>query len=702
MWNPKCTALLMLALVKTAIGVTVSVSATASHPIPTTLYIAFFKGDKCLKISVVEMVDYMENCFKIVLSNWSHQASSSAALTAWAAVNGAGISVIKESVPVSSALPNALHVTIPTGKTGQVGFSNSGYNNGIKVTSGSTYTASFYYRFPTSSSFSGNAVIALQSTSGQIYGSTTVTLSGSQTSWKQVTVTFTPTSSPSSLNNLFSITLDGAAASGQSINFAMMSLFPPTFKNRPNGMRLDIANALANMGPGFFRLPGGNNLEGGSAATRWQWNATVGPLVSRPGRMGDWGYVNTDGLGLLDYLNWCEDLNMEPIMAVWAGYSLDGSSVAAGNLQPYVQQAIDQINFVVGSPTSSAPAALRSSLGHPAPFKLNYVEIGNEVSLTHRTFLQLTHFLATTYTSTSLSPSPNFYDVHVYNTPTWFAQNAFYYDTIARDGRKYFEGEYAAISTNSGNLYGTPAQGRLTYPTMQSAAGEAAFMTGLERNSDIVFAASYAPLLGHITANQWTPNLLAFDAGSVYLSTSYHVQKLFSANRGDNYISSTLPSKTGTLFWSIAEKTSTNQLIIKISNTAANADTVTFSLPFSNVASTGTLQLLTGSATGSNTPSNPNLFAPVTSTISTGKTFTYNPPAVSVSVITISLSGSTAPVTTTSTSPTTTTTTTPTTTAGGAIQTQYGQCGGTGYTGPTACASPYKCTYSNEYYSQCL
>ncbi|KAF9476813.1 arabinofuranosidase [Pholiota conissans] len=615
---------------------------------------------------------------------------TSAALNAWAAINGAGVSVIKETVPVSTALPNALHVAFPTGKTGAVGFSNSGYT-GIKVTTGSTYTASFYYRFPTSSSFSGNAVISLQSSSGQVFASTTASLSGQQTAWKQVTVSLTPSTSASSLTNLFTVTLDGAAASGQTINFAMFSLFPPTFKNRANGMRVDIAEALQEMGPSFFRLPGGNNLEGQTTATRWQWNATVGPILSRAGRAGDWGYVNTDGLGLLEYLNWCEDLGMQPIMAVWAGYSLGGTSLAESALQPYIQQAIDQINFVIGDPSTSAAAALRSSLGHPAPFTLNYVEVGNEdffasSSYTYRwkdfvnalkaAFPNI-HFIATSYVNNPvLSPKPTEYDVHVYQTPTWFAQNSFYYDTFQRDGTKYFEGEYAAISTNSNDLYGSPSDGRLTYPTMQSAAGEAAFMTGLERNSDIVFAASYAPLLGHITANQWTPNLLAFDAGSVYRSTSFYVQKLFSVNRGDSYLPSTLPSQTGTLFWSVVRKTSASQIIIKISNTASSAAAMTFQLPFT-VASSGNLQLLTGTATASNTPSNPNLFAPISSTISTGQTFNYNAPAVSVSVITLTLTngGTTTGSPTTTAKPTTTTNPTTTTTSG-AIQSQYGQCGG--------------------------
>ncbi|KIJ46036.1 glycoside hydrolase family 51 protein [Sphaerobolus stellatus SS14] len=617
-----CVLSSILALVATATAVTVTVSSTASHPIPTTLWgLMFESGDGGLYGELLQ-----NRAFQLVTPG------TTGALAGWQAVNGATVSVIKESTPVSSALPNALHLTIPSGKTGPTGFGNVGYNSGLKVTAGSTYTASFYYRFPTSSSFSGSVTVGLQTAGGQALGSTTATISGSQTSWQQVTVTFQATTTPSSTSNLFTVTLDGAAASGQNINFAMLSLFPPTFKNRANGMRQDIAQALADIAPASFRFPGGNNLEGNTVSTRWQWNTTVGPLTSRPGRQGDWGYVNTDGLGLLEYLNWCEDLNMEPLMAVWSGYSLGGTSVAQDQLGPYIQQAIDQINFVVGDPTKSAAAALRSSLGHPAPFKLNYVEIGNEDFAAASTYpyrwtafvnaLQAQfpniQFMATTYVNNPvLSPTPQVYDVHVYQSPSWFVANAFQYDDMARNGQKYFEGEYAVISTNDADVWSST--GRLVYPIMQGSASEAAFMLGLERNSDIVFAACYAPLIGNVNNNQWTPNLLGFDAGAVYKSTSYYVQKLFGNNRGDQYIPSTLPTRNGTLHWGVVKNTAANQLIIKIANTASSTQSLTFNLPFS-VASSGTAQILTGGASTSNTPQNPNAIVPTTSTISTGQT----------------------------------------------------------------------------------
>ncbi|KAI0372021.1 glycoside hydrolase family 51 protein [Pilatotrama ljubarskyi] len=576
--------------------------------------------------------------------------NTAAALNAWHPISNAKLTVIADPSPVSNALPNSLQFVVPSGSSGRVGFTNEGFW-GIKVDSSWTYKASLFFRFPTSSSFSGALTVGLQTNVGKVLAQNSTQIRGTTTKWTQVNLELHPTASASDVNNSFFVTIDGAAAAGQTINFAMFSLFPPTFKNRPNGMRIDIAETLAEMGPSFFRFPGGNNL-GQTTATRWQWNATVGSLLDRPGRVGDWGYVNTDGLGLLEYLQFFEDVGMEPIMAVWSGeyfvrcYSLGGTSLAENQLAPYIQQAIDQINFVIGDPAKSAPAALRASLGHPEPFALRFVEVGNESGYPYRwhdfvTKLQAEfpqiRFIATTNAwDPILSPTPQSYDVHVYQTPNWFYQNAFYYDGFQRNGTTYFEGEYAAISTNPNDIFGSVSDGRLAFPTMQSASGEAAFMTGLERNSDIVFAASYAPLLQHVNSTQWTPDLVSFDAGSVIKSTSFYAQKLFATNKGDQYLASTLPTQGGTLHWSVTRSSTSGQTFIKVANAGASAQSITFQLTqFSSVSSTGTLQLLTGAETASNTPEAPQTVVPKTSSIRTGKTFTYNAPAFSVSVITV-------------------------------------------------------------------
>ncbi|KAI9063568.1 glycoside hydrolase family 51 protein [Trametes sanguinea] len=632
------------ALLARTLAVTVTVSKTASHSVPSTLCAC------ALRIVLTVIGD--GGLYAELLQNRAFQQvtpNTAAALNAWHPINNAKLTVIADSNPVSNALPNSLQFSVPTGSSGSVGFSNEGFW-GIKVDSSWTYNASFFFRFPTSSSFSGALTVGLQTNSGKVLAQSSTQIHGSTTKWTQVSVPLRPTASASDVNNNFFVTIDGAAAAGQTINFAMFSLFPPTFKNRPNGMRVDIAETLAEMGPAFFRFPGGNNLVcayGQTTATRWQWNATVGPLVDRPGRVGDWGYVNTDGLGLLEYLQFFEDVGMEPIMAVWAGYSLGGTSLPENQLAPYIQQAKDQINFVIGDPAQSAPAALRASLGHPEPFNLRFVEVGNEyrsytyrwkdfVSALQAEFPQIRFIATTDAWDPTLSPVPQSYDVHVYQTPTWFFQNAFYYDDFQRNGTTYFEGEYAAISTNANDIFGTPADGRLTFPTMQSASGEAAFMTGLERNSDIVFAASYAPLLQHVNSTQWTPDLISFDAGSVIKSTSFYAQKLFALNRGDQYLSSTLPTRGDTLHWSVTRSSSSGQTFIKVANAGSSAESITFELTqFSSVSNTGTLQQLTGPETASNTPDAPETILPKTSTIRTGKTFTFSAPAFSVNVITV-------------------------------------------------------------------
>ncbi|KAG2358998.1 glycoside hydrolase family 51 protein [Suillus spraguei] len=577
-------------------------------------------------------------------------------LFGWAPINGTSINVIADPIPLSDALPNSLELTIPSNFSGQIGFGNVGYW-GINVNASWTYNASFYYKFPSASKFSGKFIVMLQSSVGAIYANASVPISGSTTTWKQVIVYLTPSSSPVSTTNIFTVTVDGASAIGETINFAMFSLFPPTFKGRANGLRMDIAQAcfhlelkqhtLYDMNPSFFRFPGGNNL-GQSFSTRWQWNATVGNLLDRPGRMGDWGYVNTDGLGLLEYMNLCEDMEMEPIMAVWAGYSLDGASLPENDLAPYIQQAIDQIDFVIGDPIVTQPGALRASLGHSEPFHLQYIEIGNEdffasesyiyrwrdfVGNLTATFPQL-KFIATSYPfDPILDPIPKQYDNHVYQTPGWFTENALYYDSVERDGTYYFEGEYAVVSTNASDIFGTPTDGRLIYPNMQGSTAEAAFMTGLERNSDIVFAASYAPLLMNIANYQWTPNLISFDASHVYPSTSFYTQQLFSLNRGTEYLPSTLPGSGSTLHWSVTHDSPTNTVIIKIANTAIEAEEMSFELPFNDVHRAATATVLSGSATASNSPEAPDAVKPVTSTITTGKRFTYIAPAYSVNVL---------------------------------------------------------------------
>ncbi|KAI0040453.1 glycoside hydrolase family 51 protein [Auriscalpium vulgare] len=619
----------------TAHTTSVVVKGTPSHTIPPTLWGLMYEptfrqsGDGGLYAELLQ-----NRAFQKVIPG------SPDSTLAWHAINSS-IEVTADYVPLSDVLPNALQLVVPVGSTGPVGVGNEGYW-GIHVNSSWTYSASFYYRFPYARPSSPvTATISLVSTTGTVFGSVTTQLAATA-SWTQASVSLRPSHSAPNIANNFTLTFDGETLADYTINLALFSLFPPTFQDQSNGIRKDIAEALLELEPSFFRFPGGNNL-GHTVDTRWQWNATVGPLTARPGRFGDWGYVNSDGLGILEYLTWIESMGMQSIMAVWSGYTLNGASLAPDQLGPYIEQARQQIEFVVGG-TNTTGGALRASLGREKPFTLNFVEIGNEdwfsdtypgrwpllVGNLSAAFPDI-RFLATTNPWTpELTPTPKSFDVHVYSVPGWFNNNTFYYDDFERNGTTYFEGEYAAISVNPDDIFGE----RLPWPTVETAVSEAAFMTGLERNSDIVFAASYAPLLAHINGSQWTPNLITFDAGSVVRSTSYYVQKFFSVNRGDAYLPSTLPSRNGTVFWSVTKKNSPASYIIKISNTVSTPASLSFQLP-SNVHSEGTAQVLTGPKNASNVIGNANVVVPKTSTIKTGRTTNYNAPGFSVTVLTI-------------------------------------------------------------------
>lgn len=182
-------------------------------------------------------------------------------------------------------------------------------------------------------------------------------------------------------NNTFAVTFDAGQVRGATFYFGLISLFGETFKNRPNGMRKDLAEKLYELKPKFLRCPGGNNIEGESVATRWKWNETIGPLKDRKGRPGDWNYYNTNGFGLMEYLEWCEDFEMEPVLAVYSGYSLDQTSYPEDRMGEVLQSALDELEYCMGD-VSTTYGALRARDGHPEPFDIKYVELGNEGSCT--------------------------------------------------------------------------------------------------------------------------------------------------------------------------------------------------------------------------------------------------------------------------------------------------------------------------------
>ena len=443
---------------------------------------------------------------------------------------------IDTSDPVNTtALKNSLRLDIKTVGAGQrVGVANDGYW-GIPVRPNVIYTASFYAR--SGQGFHGPLTVAIEGNDGTVYASGQVL--ALTATWKKYTLKLKTGQPRATADARFVLSVSNSG----SIWFSLVSLFPPTYKNRPNGNRIDIMEKLADMKPSFLRFPGGNYLEGRDVENRFNWKATIGPLEERPGHMSPWGYRSTDGVGLLEFMNWCEDLNMEPVVGVYAGLHLDrGKTTITGEaLKPYVQEALDEIEYITGA-ASTEYGALRARQGHPAPFRLRYVEIGNEDFLNNGLqnyagrFAMFYDAIKARYPNIQVISSvrssdkydhtrkPELLDDHFYVGIPTALLHAHYYDSYDRSGTKIFVGEWATNNPRGG-------------PTghMAFALGDAAWLTGLERNADVVVMNSYAPLFCNVNPGgmQWSINLIGYDALGSFGSPAYFVQKMFSNNRGD-------------------------------------------------------------------------------------------------------------------------------------------------------------------------
>jgi alpha-N-arabinofuranosidase len=442
---------------------------------------------------------------------------------------GTGSMSLDPSQPFNGAIPTSLKLTVTkAAATQRVGIANEGFW-GIPVKPNTRYRASFYAK---AEGFAGPIRVALVSNDGAtVHASAQVPrVTGS---WKKYEVILTTRAAKPSAENRLVI----SAGSAGTVWFSMVSLFPPTWNNRPNGNRKDIMQILADMKPGFLRFPGGNYVEGRTIATRFDWKKTIGDISQRPGHMNDaWRYWSSDGMGLLEFLEWCEDLHMQPVLAVYAGYSLAGERVAAGkDLLPFVQDAIDEIEYAMGA-AGTTWGARRAKDGHPAPFKLEYVEVGNEDQFDRQTgsyegrFAQFFDAIKAKYpklnvvtTARVSGRNTDVLDEHYYRrSEDEMASHAHDYDTRERAGQKVFVGEWAT-------RVGAPT------PNMSGALGDAAWMTGMERNSDLVIMESYAPLFVNVNKGgmQWPTDLIGFDAMGSYGSPAYYAQQMFSLHHGD-------------------------------------------------------------------------------------------------------------------------------------------------------------------------
>ena len=459
------------------------------------------------------------------------------------------------------------------------GVANDGYW-GIPVYPKTKYKIRFFAR----AAQGGPKVLSakLVGDDGTLYGK--VRIAGVDSSWKKFECELTTKDIKPTAKAKFAIVSEKAGA----FWLSTVSVLPPTWKDRPNGMRRDLMQMLADIHPRFLRFPGGNYLEGSTPETRFKWKETLGPIEERPGHQGPWGYRSSDGVGLLEFLLWCEDLEMEPVLAVYAGYSTEGGRINAGtDLEPFVQDALDEIEYVTGS-IDTKWGAKRAANGHPGPFKLRYVEIGNEdwfdKSGSYRDrYVQFNDAIKKRFPALKLISSigseqkaellvnqriPDVLDEHYYRSTDEFIKNARQFESYKRGNQEVFVGEWAAHEDASVRPWDKGSRSLPPTPSMLAAIGDAVWMTAMERNADLITMQCYAPLLVNVNpgAGQWRPNLIGYDALRSYGSPSFYTISLFAKYIGDEvlnittypegvHVSATRESKTGVIYVKVVNGT---------------------------------------------------------------------------------------------------------------------------------------------------
>jgi alpha-L-arabinofuranosidase len=446
---------------------------------------------------------------------------------------------------------------------------------------------------------------------GNVIGETAISVSGKD--WKTYTgqIKANKTEAKAKLK----ITFDNTGV----INMDMISIFPKdTWNGRQNGLRKDMVQRLYDLNPGFLRFPGGCIVEGRTLEERYQWKKSIGPVEDREMIVNRWNmefghkqtpdYYQTFGLGFFEYFQLSEDIGAEPLPVLSCGMACQfntGELAPMDGLDPFVQDAVDLIEFANG-PVTSTWGKKRAEMGHPEPFNLKFIGVGNEqwgpdYIERYKVFEKAIHAKYPNIKIISGSgPSPSgehfdyawkelkglnaqIIDEHYYNSPEWFRKNVTRYDNYDRKGPKVFAGEYAAQSV----AIASPENKN----NWECALSEAAFMTGLERNAEVVQMTSYAPLFAHVEGWQWTPDLIWVDNLNTYATPNYYVQKLYGNNAGTDLVSLTTGGKAITgqngMFASAVTDAAAGEVIIKVVNTMAKAQKTEISVKGKKLAKEG-------------------------------------------------------------------------------------------------------------------
>lgn len=473
---------------------------------------------------------YVENGELHSPTGWVAPFNDSELIPSWRLIQEEGCQAdtfLDDREPLSSTNPISLRVEVKKINVGRIAVANEGYW-GIPVKKGAKYLLSFYAK--KDETFSGNLEITLESEAGKIYAAEKIVIDS--TKWCKYELTLE--SKADDAKAVFVISTKDLGT----FWLELVSLFPEeTWRKKKNGMRSDLVEMLEGLNPKFFRFPGGCVVEGFSFETAFKWKKTIGDIKDRSSHFTLWHYHTTNGIGYHEYLQFAEDMGMEMMFVVNCGMTCQARNpelVPIDKLDEWVQDMLDAIEYANGD-INTKWGALRAKNGHPESFGLKYVEIGNEnfgpeYNVRYKVFYYalkekypeiITIFNTHWEVGTETEGLPvEIADEHFYPGSEYFQMYHNMYDYYDRKGPKIYVGEYGQIADNH-------------TATLKGALSEAAFMTGMERNQDIVIMSSYAPLFANVNNALWNPNLIYFNGTSVYGTPSYYVQKIFGENRGD-------------------------------------------------------------------------------------------------------------------------------------------------------------------------
>jgi alpha-L-arabinofuranosidase len=547
---------------------------------------------------------------------------------------------------------NPHYVILQTFQPGEgVGLVNNGFD-GIAVKAGEQYDVSIFARqlymnagYGADSAIDGRfmpMVARLESTNGSVLGEVLLKVDG--VNWEKISGTITATATDNTARFVLLMKAKGGIAVDD------VSLFPhKTFHDRPNGLRPDLAQVVADLHPKFIRFPGGCVAHGRGLYNIYRWKDTIGPVEQRRGQRNFWHYHQSVGLGYFEYFQFCEDIGAKPLPVLAAGVCCPNADQKRGkgqqciplaDMPAYIQDIFDLIELANG-PATSKWGAKRAASGHPEPFHLEYLGIGNEDLISpefKERFAMIQKAIQKKYPKITVigtvgghANDENFHtgwkfanelnipmvDEHYYEPPQWFLDNLHRYDNYDRKASKVYVGEYAS----RGNAW-------------SNALAEAAYMTTLERNGDVVRLASYAPLLANQKHTQWRPDMIYFDNTRIMRSANYYVQQMFMQNQGEVYLPTKVESAETNLMVSCVRDSKSGDAILKLVNVSTNSVPVKLNLAaLGRIQPSATRIVLAGDPGLVNKFDQPDLIAPKTDSVAVAETWNGELPASSFTLI---------------------------------------------------------------------